>query len=237
MAGIMAKKAPAPKKQRWYQLIAQAYRSTASADKWLLPIMLLVFFGTIGAAVFVGVLLGSTAALVYAIIFGVMTAVLGTLFTLTRRFERNTYSQLEGSMGSSVAVAKSIRSGWAFEDDPVAIDPRGKAVVFQGVGKSGIVLLAEGGNAAHKPAETASRRINKLVPGVPVRVLYVGTGEGQVPVRKLMKTIRKGKTVLNRRERDAVGARLHAIGAQRPPVPKGIDPLKARPDRKGMRGR
>ncbi len=30
---------------------------------------------------------------------------------------------------------------------------------------------------------------------------------------------------------------LNALGAVRLPVPKGVDPMRARPDRKGMRGR
>jgi hypothetical protein len=42
---------------------------------------------------------------------------------------------------------------------------------------------------------------------------------------------------LTKQEAAAVNKRLKALGAARPPVPKGIDPLRARPDRKGLRGR
>jgi len=64
----------------------------------------------------------------------------------------------------------------------------------------------------------------------------VGKEQGQVPLGKLTREIRKGKTVLSRGERDTVTARLRAIGGARLPVPKGIDPMRARPDRKGLRG-
>jgi len=53
----MAKNDPAPKKQRWYKLIAQAYTTTAPHDKLLLPFILLTGLGPIA----LGVLAGSFA--------------------------------------------------------------------------------------------------------------------------------------------------------------------------------
>ncbi|MEX0913677.1 MAG: DUF4191 family protein, partial [Demequina sp.] len=148
----MAKKEP-EKKTRWYKLIAQAYQATSAHDKKLLPMMIGIVVLVIGASVVVGLLIGSTIALVYASIFGVLTAALAALFTLTRRFEKSAFTRMEGAMGGSVSVAQSIRRGWTFDEDPVSVDPRGKSVVFQGIGKSGVMLLAEGGNAAKKQVE------------------------------------------------------------------------------------
>ncbi|MGO2739556.1 MAG: DUF4191 domain-containing protein, partial [Cellulosimicrobium funkei] len=34
-----------------------------------------------------------------------------------------------------------------------------------------------------------------------------------------------------------VSKRLRALGVSRLPIPKGIDPTRARPDRKGLKGR
>lgn len=232
----MAKQDPAPK-QRWYQLLIQAYKTTAPHDKKLLPLMLVVGLGSMAVAVGIGLLAKSGPALVYAIIFGFLVAALGTLYTLTKRFEISAFSRMEGTVGGSLAVAQSIRSGWQFEETPVAIDQKGRGVVFQGVGKTGVVLLAEGGAPVKKLVDTASRRISKLIPGVPVHPIYVGTHEGQVPMKKLTRQIRRGKKVLSRREREAVAARLKAIGGQRLPMPKGIDPMRARPDRKSLKGR
>jgi hypothetical protein len=226
-----------PKKPRWYQLIGQAYTQTAPHDKLLLPFILLAVLVPIGAGVLVGLLIGSTVALVYCIIFGLLVGVLAGLFTLTRRFEKNAYARMEGVVGGSLAVAQSIRNGWAFEENPEAVDNKGRAIVFRGVGKGGIVLLAEGGGAAHRLVDASTKRFNKLLPGVPVRAIYVGTGEGQVRLTKLSKEIRKGKTVLSRSERAAVTNRLRAIGGAKLPVPKGVDPMRARPDRKALRGK
>ncbi len=232
----MAKNEP-EKKPRWYKLIAQAFKVTAKHDKKLVPLMLGAVILVLGAAIGIGLLLDSTAGLVYAIIFGVMMAALAALFTLTRRFEASAFQRMEGVIGGSLSVAQSIRRGWTFDEDPVSVDPRGKSVVFQGVGKAGVLFLAEGGNHAKKQVDAVSRRVSKLVPGVPINVIYIGTGEGQVPLRRLTKTIRKHKKVLSKAERQAVQARLHAIGGQKLPVPKGIDPMRARPNRKAMKGR
>jgi len=233
----MAKDSTAPKKQRWYHLIAQAYRVTAPHDRLLLPGILVIALGTIAIAVVIGLLIGGVAAIIYASIFGVLTGLLGAMYFLTRRFERTAFSRMEGQTGASLAIAQSIRSGWSFEEDPANMDPRGKAVVFQGVGKGGIVLLAEGGGAARKPATQTKKRIEKLVPGVAVSIIYVGRGEGEVPLPKLTKAIRRTPKALKRGDRATVQARLKAIGGTKPPMPKGVDPLRARPDRKGLRGR
>ena len=45
------------------------------------------------------------------------------------------------------------------------------------------------------------------------------------------------KPVLTKDEASAVNKRLKALGGIRPPVPKGVDPTRARIDRKAMRGR
>ena len=232
----MAKNDPAPKKQRWYKLIAQAYTSTAPHDKLLLPYILLAVFVPIALGVAAGLAIGGTVAMVYCVIFGVFVGALAGMFTLTKRFEKTAYGQMSGVVGGSLAVAQSIRNGWSFEDTPEAVDTKGKGVIFRGVGKGGIVLIAEGGGSAHRLVDTSTKRLNKLVPGVPVRAIYVGTEQGQVPLGKLTREIRKGKTVLTRSERDQVSHRLRAIGGAKLPVPKGIDPMRARPDRKGMRG-
>src|SRR6187402_77974 len=139
-----------PKKTRWYKLIGQAYTQTAPHDKLLLPILLLAFLVPIALGVLVGIVIGGPVAIVYSSMFGLVTGVLVALFMLTRRFEKNAYARMEGVVGGSLAVAQAIRSGWAFEENPEAVDNKGRAVVFRGVGKSGIILLAEGGGPAHR---------------------------------------------------------------------------------------
>ena len=225
------------KKPRWYQLIAQAYKAAAPHDKWLLPLIIGIPVAIIALSVVIGLLVGSTIVLVYVIIFGVLVAALAGLFTLTRRFEKVMFQRMEGQIGASLSIAQNMRGSYQFADDPISVDPRGKSIVFRGVGKGGVVLIAEGGNAATKQVTAATRRINKLVPGVPVHTIYVGTHADEVPLKKLTKAVKGHKKVLTKSERSAVTARLDAIGGQKLPVPKGVDPMRARPDRKAMRGR
>ncbi|MDE0572934.1 DUF4191 domain-containing protein [Demequina sp. B12] len=225
------------KKPKMRHLIKQAYTSTAPDDKWLLPLLILIPLGIIGVGLAIGLISGSTWVLVYSLILAIPLALLAGMYTLTRRFERNAYIRMEGQPGAAVAIAQSIRRGWLFQEQPMSVDPRGKGIVFYGVGKGGVVLLAEGGNSAKKQVEAATRRITKLVPGVPVDAIYVGPNEGQVPLKKLNSTIKKRKKALNKHQREQVIGRLRAIGGQKLPVPKGVDPMRARPDRKAMRGR
>ena len=76
-----------------------------------------------------------------------------------------------------------------------------------------------------------------MAPNVPVHILRTGDGEGEVTVRKLSKKIGRMRPELTKPEVDAVNKRLKALGGVKMPVPKGMDPGRARPDRKAMRGR
>jgi len=238
---------PAPeKKPGFIKLLGQAYSITAKHDKALLPILIASFLLPLLIGVGIALTIGTTVAFVYAPVFGALVGVLLAMFMLTRRFEKTMFSQMDGQMGGSLAVAQSIRNGWTFADQPVAVDPRTQSVLFQGVGRGGIVLLAEGGQPTRKLVDQTRSRFSKLVPGVPITPIYVGNGEGQTPLKRLTKTIRGVKKAnygrglgkgLSKAEMEAVKNRLKALGAPKVPVPKGIDPLKARADRKGMRGR
>lgn len=241
----MAKQPPAPK-QRWYQTLWQAYKVTARADKPLPYILGAAFAVPVLAGVGIAVAIGGLAPWIYGPLGGVSVGVLAALWLLTRRFEKAMFAQMEGQLGGSLAIAQSIRNGWSFTDEPVAIDTKGKWLIFRGVGKGGVVLLVEGGQGAKRNVQQLTARLNKVVPGVPVSALYVGTGEGEVPLKTLPKAVRAtrrehfgrglGKGLSNN-EIAAVNSRLRAMGGASIPVPKGIDPTKARADRKALRGR
>ena len=63
-----------------------------------------------------------------------------------------------------------------------------------------------------------------------------GRGEGQVPISQVAKKMTKMKNELTKLEVSTVSKRISSLGS-RLPIPKGIDPYKARPDRKAARGR
>ena len=132
----------------------------------------------------------------------------------------------------------TIRRGWTFAEEPVAVDPRTQDLVFRGVGRAGVVLVSEGPPArATKLLEVERKRTSRVLPNVPITVIQSGDGDGQVPLRKLPRRVQKLRPTLTKPETAEISKRLTALGSIRLPVPKGVDPMKARPDRKGMRGR
>ena len=45
------------------------------------------------------------------------------------------------------------------------------------------------------------------------------------------------RPAITKAEVSEVAKRLRALGAARLPIPKGVDPMRARPDRKAVKGR
>lgn len=187
--------------------------------------------------------LGIVAAIVFDNWFfafvGFMTALPISLIVMTRRIEAAAYEQIEGRLGATYSALSTIRRGWTIPEEPTGIDPRTQDMVWRGVGRGGVLLVSEGPvPRIRRLVEAERKRVSRVLPDtVPITVVMCGTGEGQVPLRKLVKSIKKIKPKLTKPETAEVLNRLQAIGGARLPIPKGIDPNRARPDRKGLRGR
>lgn len=235
------KKDPAaPKKTRWYHNVAQAYRMAYETDKALPWWMAAAMVATIAVGLVIGLI---TSQVVYFLIIGVLFSTIAGMAVLARRAERAAYARIEGQPGAALSALKTIRRGWTFGEEPVSIDPRTQDVVFRGVGRPGIVLVTEGPpHRVNRLAEAERKKLARILPNVTITVVQVGREEGQIPLPKIASKVRKvrppkGSALLTKPELAQVNARLTALGASRPPIPKGIDPMRARPDRKGMRGR
>ncbi|UJP39249.1 DUF4191 domain-containing protein [Cellulomonas palmilytica] len=226
--------APKTKKVRWYHQLWQAYQMTRETDPAVTWVIVGAFVVVLGIGVIVGLLLDSV---VYFILLSLPFALLAAMFLLARRAEAAAYSRIEGQPGAALAALRTLRRGWTFVEEPVAIDPRSQDMVFRGVGRPGVVLVGEGTGNVARLLEAERKRTSRVLPSVPVTVIVSGRGEGQVPLRKLPVAVRKLKPKLTKPEVAEVTKRLQALGGARLPVPKGIDPLRMRPDRKGMRGR
>ncbi|WP_447925258.1 DUF4191 domain-containing protein [Georgenia muralis] len=226
--------APKPQKQRWYHNVRDAYRLTRQVNPLITWILLGVFVAVMGLALIVGFIWGHPW---YTGLFGLMLALTLMLVVLSRQTEKAAYSQIEGRTGAVGAVLGQTK-GWNFEQEPVAVNPRTQDLVFRMVGRPGIVLVSEGpANRVRRLLEDERRKVARVAPNVPVHLVQAGNDEGQVPLAKLGKTVRKLKKTLTAAEVATVARRIQALGGTRLPIPKGVDPMRARPDRKGMKGR
>lgn len=230
-----APKPPKVKKTRWYHQVWQAYQMTRQQDPAVTWLILAVFVGIIVLGQLLGLFFLSWW---WWLLVSIPFALLGGMFTLTRRAERAAYSRIEGQPGAAMSALGTIRRGWTFTEEPVAVAPRTQDLVFRGVGRPGVVLIGEG--PAHrigKLLESERKRTARVLQGVPITLIEVGREEGQTPLPQLARKVQRLKPQLTKQETGEVLKRLTALGAVKMPVPKGVDPMRARPDRKGMRGR
>lgn len=227
---------PKPRKKRWYHSFAEAYTITAE-HRPATPIILLgVFVAVLGIMIGIGFAIGHP---VYLGIVGVLLGIIAVLIVLGRLTRVAAYARVEGQLGAASAAMGQLGRGWYVEDEPVAFHPKHQDLVFRAVGKPGIVLVSEG--PPHRVArllEDERKKVARVAPGVTVHLVQSGREEGQTPLPDLVGTVKRlGGSKLTAAEIAAVTKRLTALGGIRQSVPKGIDPTKARPDRKAMRGR
>jgi hypothetical protein len=236
-AAKAASKAAKANKTRWYKQIAQVYQMVAKQQPliwlWLIAIVAgfeavailfgaFIWKGNIGYMAFLAAPLGLLACSMY----------------LGRQAESTAYAQIEGQPGATASALATIRRGWTIEQEPVAVDPRSMDMVFRVVGRPGIVLIGEGSTGRVKGMLKKERqRVARVAPGVKVHELLVGRGDDQVPLPKLVRKLKRLRPSLNKAALAEVNRRLQSIGGMKLPLPKGIDPMRARPDRRALRGK
>lgn len=230
-------KPPKVRKKRWYHQLRDVYVMTRRHDPAARWWMLGAAVGVLAVAALIALL--ADVSWIFMAMLAVPTALLAAMVILGRRAERAAYRQIEGQPGAAGAALTTLRRGWNVEREPVAVDPRTRDLVFRAIGRVGVVLVSEGPPArATRLLEAEKRRVLRVVPNVPVHTIQAGDEAGQVPLPKLGKAVQKIKGgKLTPSETAEVAKRLKALGAARLPVPKGVDPTRVRPDRKGMRGR
>lgn len=227
-----SRKNKGPRKPPQLWLVFKATRESDPAVVWWMA----------GIAVAVmAVVIGVSAALStpwFGLISAVPMGILSALIVLGRRAEAAMYRRMDGQPGASGASLGMLRrGGWTFEENPVAVDARTKDLVFRGYSKRGVVLVSEGPvNRVGKLLEKEEKKAARLLPGVPVHRVMVGNNDGQVPLAKLGSTVLKLKGKLTRAEVEVIGQRLQSMGGLKAPVPHGVDPTKARVNRRAMRG-
>jgi hypothetical protein len=236
-----ASSAPQEKKQGRLSQIRDVYRVSKQADPLIGWFMLLSFLVVFGVLLVVGFIV--KLPWIFGI-FGVLFGILAATIVMSRRAERAAYGQIEGQAGAAGAALTSIRRGWYTDREPVAADVarpgdiNSAAMVYRALGRPGVVLVGEGPTArVQKLLATEKKRVERVAPGVPVITLRVGSGENEVPLPKLASKVQRLKPQITKDEMALVNKRLKALGGLRAPLPPGVDPMRARMDRKALRGK
>ena len=230
-----------PKRQNPFKRIASVYTTIKQIDPKVGWWMLLGFVGVLAVGVVIGLIMDS---LLFTLIIAIPFAALTAMIIMSRRGERAAFAQMEGQRGASIGGLSSLRRGWYYDQEPIAADAtkpseiNTAAVVFRALGRPGIVLLGEGPHhRVKKLFVKETKKVNRVAPGVPVHTFIVGSGEDELRPRKIRMTLTKLRPELSKEEMSVVNKRLKSLPGIRQGVPAGVDPTRARMDRKALRGR
>ena len=222
-------KEPGRIKQMW-----QVFQMTRRYDSNIVLFMILGFLVPVAIGLVLALLLnpGNGFTMALWIIAGVLAGVLAMLIILGRRAEKAAYSQIEGQPGAVGAVLRSsLKRGWVGSEMPVAVNGKTQDAVYRAVGRGGVVLISEGPRSrTARMLDEERRTVAKVGGNVAVTVIAVGPDKDAVPLHKLAGRLTKIKRTLTKAEVLAVNNRLNSMN-KKLPIPKGIDPNKARPQR------
>lgn len=210
--------------------IRENYRMAKKNDPKLGWLLSAVFVLTI--ALFIGI--GAwTGNMITFVILGVGTGLMLVTIVFSRRAMSSAYKSIEGQPGAAVAVIQNMsKAGWGITA-AVAVNKQ-QDIVHRAVGRPGIILIGEGQSPA-LPALILSerKRTARFASEAPISDLTIGPEEGQVPIAKLDKHLRKLPKVLAPGEVTALRKRLDALATAPLPIPKGPIPKSGRMSRGG----
>ena len=228
-----------PPRGRLRQL-RQAYTITKREDRNIGLLLLLTFLvvggvlGVIGWWAFGSSLLG----LILSIVFAVLTGVLGVLIVFGRRAETAAYTQVEGQVGAGAGALQMLKRGW--EVKPAVAFTKNQDVVHRVIGRPGVILVGEGNPARVRNLIASEKKKHARIAGeeVPILDVIIGRDEGQVPLPKLVKHLRKLPKSIKPAQMTSLLYKLKALDAMRPvaPMPRGPVPTSMKGQRKAMRG-
>jgi hypothetical protein len=220
--------------------ITQAYRITKQHDPNLF-LRLLLWFLLVGGIVAVVELLifgQSTLDIVLAVVLGLLSGLLAVLVVLGRRAEHAAYQQIEGQPGAAAGAMQMLQRGWDIK--PAVGFTRNQDLVHRAIGRPGIVLIGEGNAARVRQLLGTERTKHQRIAGdeVPIHEVVVGDGDGEVPLRKLIKHLKKMKKQITPAQQTALMQKVKALDAMRPPapMPRGPMPTSVKGARRMMRG-
>ncbi|MEP6852571.1 MAG: DUF4191 domain-containing protein [bacterium] len=213
------------RRAQWRSLL-QAFTMTRRNDARLIPYLVLAFVVVAAMIYLVALLLTGSRYLFIPI--AVLAGLVAALFVFSRRAQTAAYSQADGQPGAALYVLQNLRGADWKTTEAVAATTQMDAV-HRVTGRPGVVLIGEG--APHRVKGLLAqekRRVARLVGDTPIYDIVVGTGEDEVPLRKLNTHLLRLPRNLAKDEVATVNKRLAALGASRMPVPQGPMPNGAK---------
>ncbi|WP_019193138.1 DUF4191 domain-containing protein [Corynebacterium timonense] len=191
--------------------IWQAFTLQRKRDKKLIPLMLLSVVGMGLVFFLIGLLWGGQW---FMLVLGLLVGAVVAMWVLSRRLEKSMYDEVGNQPGAAAWTLENLRStvgiAWVTKVS-IAATPQ-MDVVHRVVGNPGVVLVGEGNrNRLRKLMERESKRVDRLLVGVPVYELYIGDGEGETQVRDLQKTLLKLPKNYRKDEVYSMSAKLEAM--------------------------
>ena len=208
--------------------IRQAFLLTRAQDPKVVPLVLAAFFGPFLLLLAIGFVIGHP---VYVGVLALMIGILAATFVFGRRVQATAYSQVEGQVGAAAAVLKNMRGDWRVT--PAVGFTREQDLVHRVVGKPGVVLVAEGArNRTRGLVANEKRRVTRIAGSTPVYDVFVGDGEGEVPLRGLEKHFLKLPHNIKPKIVNELDRKFTAMGNAPLPIPKGPVPRGGRVPRR-----
>jgi hypothetical protein len=209
--------------------IGMVFSFTAKRDKWFVPLVV--------AAVLLPLALSVLAALVWGwitILIGVMLALLGVLIVLNIRSNTAMMNEAEGQPGAAASIVESMRGNWRVT--PAVSSTTQLDMVHLVIGRPGVILLAEGHpQRVRGLLGQEKKRLARVIGSAPMYDYTIGTGDGDLSIRKLRMTLTRLPRNLKDRDVNLLDKRLSALTA-RPQIPKGAIPKNMRPPKGAFRG-
>ncbi|CAN5381688.1 DUF4191 domain-containing protein [soil metagenome] len=235
MARTKEKTPKKPKEDGRLKQMWQVFQMTRRYDKNITLLLVLSLLGPVAVGLVLALTLsdGNGFAIAMWVVAGVLAGVLVALLILGRRAEAAAYGQIEGQPGAVGAVLRSsLKRSWRGSEMPVAVNAKTQDAVYRAVGRGGVVLIGEGPRSrTTRMLEDERRKVLRVLPNVPVTFLSVGPDPDSVSLQKIPGKLSRLKPTLTKPEVMAVSNRLSSLGSGNLPIPKGVDPMKARPQR------
>ena len=234
----MAARSSAPEKRPgFFSQLRTLFTFTRKAFPWVPYLLVGILLVGIAAGVGVGLLIPPFAiwSVVLWGVTGLMVGILAGLMTMTRLSTKAMYKQIDGMPGAAGHVlSTSLGRNWQSSEMPVGVNPKTQEAVYRAVGRGGVVIVGEGARGRLTRLVNDERsKVQRVASGVPVTVIYVGHGDGDVSIAKLAPTIKSLPKKVDRSTQAAVIKRIDSVSKSLTslPIPKGIDPTKARAPR------